>query len=96
MYELVPPTSKIIEFETPYLDGVVFKLKVFNFEEDEHYQDILIRSQGKYNEDVYLELFKFGVSEIVGVDGKFSPNWRVIKSIVNRIISVNTVTELEK
>jgi hypothetical protein len=96
MYELVPPTSKLIDFETPYLKDVVFNLKVFNFEEDEQYQELLMQSEGKYSEDIYIDLFKLGVDSIKGVEGKFTPNWRVIKSVVNKIISINTVTELEK
>ena len=96
MYELVPPTSKLIEHESPYLKDVVFKLKVFDFAEDEQYQTLLMKAEGQEEESVYIDLFKLGVAEIVGIEGKFSPNWRVIKSIVNKIISINTVSELEK
>jgi len=46
MYELVPPTSKIIEYESPYLKGnksPKFKLKVFNFEEHETYRSLMLK-----------------------------------------------------
>ena len=106
MYELVPPQSKVVKFETPYLEGVAFNLKVFNFDEDEQYNALIFEhsnignAEGEEveidNENYYLEVFKLGVSDIEGVEGKFTPSWRVIKSVVNKIVAINSVTELEK
>ena len=108
MYELVPPESKLIEHK---VQGVVFKLKVFDFDEHDEYNNVLFRhskmKDGKFEKDengdyiidnasYYLDIFKLGCPEIVGVQGEYKPSWQIIKSVVNKIIAINSVTDLEK
>lgn len=112
MYNLVPPKSKIVEYESPYLKDVKFKVKVFDFEEDDKFQRLLFDNietsengellkdeNGHYllkEEQYYIDCFKMLVPEIIGITGTFSPSWSVIKSVVNYGKSINSVTELEK
>jgi len=104
MFELVPPKSKTIEYESIHLKEITFILKVFNFEEDNKFTQIILDNRiiadGKEDdfngEQYYIDAFKLGVKEIKGIEGPFSPSWRVIKEIVNKIIEINTATNLEK
>lgn len=113
MYELVPPKSKLIDYKSVYLgDKLTFKLKVFDFEEDEEYSQLIFKhakrkgkelvkdDKGNYiidNENYYSDMFRLGVKEIHGLKGKkFTPSWKIIKEIVNKISSINSVQDLEK
>lgn len=111
MYKLVPPKSKIIEFVSPFLKGVTFNLKVFDFDEDDKYTDIHIKSKKKVGEDsvfdsnyFYTEVFKLGVKDIVGLDGeedekgfiKFVPTIKLMKNVVGEIVKINNSADLEK
>jgi hypothetical protein len=112
MYDLVPPKSKLIEYTSLYMSGVIFSIKILDFEEDETFNSLLFKhakkdSEGNVlkdekgnftidNEGYYIECFKLFIKEVKGVEGKFSPPWRVIKEVVNQAILANTVTELEK
>lgn len=113
MYELVPPKSKLIDYKSVYLgDKLTFKLKVFDFEEDEEYSQLIFKhakkkgndfvsdEDGNYiidNESYYTDMFRLGVKEIHGLKGKkFKPAWKVIKEIVNKIRFINSVQDTEK
>ena len=111
MFELVPPKGKLIDYESPYLKGVTFKLKVFDFSEDDEYTGILLRNckeiEGNLivdNENYYIEIFNLGVSDVIGLDikpdkegkVKFQPTVKVFKTVVNKIIEINNPSSLEK
>ena len=117
-YELVPPKSKLVSFNSAYLpakgDGcLTFKLKVFDFKEDEKRCDLMVKhailnkdgsfkkdKYGSYvikDDDYYIALFKLGVKEIKGLEGKkFIPQWPIMKEIVQKIIEINTAVTTEK
>jgi hypothetical protein len=47
MYELVPPSSKVIEYKSVYMPDKkdsTFGLKIFNYDEDEQYTQIYLSS----------------------------------------------------
>lgn len=104
MYELVPPKSKIIKYQSPFHDGVTFKLKVFDFDEDDLYTQLTLKhikiegDKVEYvnSEEYYLNVFKLGVKEIDGVKGKFRPSWKTIKNVVNKISEINSVVDVKK
>ena len=107
MYELVPPKSGLVEYKSVYYqedNAPIFMLKIFDFEEDQEYTSLIIKNSDKdedgkiiiNNEQYYIDLFRLGVPEIKGVEGKFTPSWKVIKEVVNKIVSINSVSELEK
>jgi len=111
MYELVPPKSKLVDFKTILLPGIVFKIKILDFEEDEKYSSLLLKNarekDGEFEKDenghfiiekdqYYIDCFKLFVPEIEGITGKFQPSWQVIKSVVNKATMLNSVQEAEK
>ena len=112
MYKLVPPKNKLIEYESPYLKGILFKIKVFDFDEDDKANqilldnakrddkgDLLVDENGNFSIDkdqYYIDIFELGVKEIEGIEGEFTPSWKIIKTVVNKILQINNDVDLEK
>jgi len=55
------------------------------------------------NDAYYVDMFKMGCPEIKGLKvnegeekAKFTPPWKVIKEVVNRVRRINTFIDLEK
>lgn len=61
------------------------------FEKDENNRIII------ENDKYYCDIFELGVKEIHGLKTEnFSPSWKVIKEIVNKILVINSVSDLGK
>lgn len=110
MYNLVPPKTKLVDCETPYLKDVVFKVKILDFIEDDLFSGLLLKNakteneefvkdeKGNYiinEEQYYIDCFKLFVKEIQGIEGDFSPSWKVIKSVVNKAIAINSASDFD-
>jgi len=82
-FRLIPPKSGVEEYESRYDVGLTFVLKIFDFDEDDVYSnmvikhmewdenDVMIKDEDGnpviHSDEYYVELFEFGVVEIKGL-----------------------------